>query len=92
MRGNAGFRLLRRYATAGSISIPFRGKDFRGGRGKRMLLGVPSAFEMGLNLQVAVPAWQQSVPECRRGHPGGYPQVNMDFRVLEEICSLGGYP
>ena len=51
--------------------------------GKRMLLGVPSAFEMGLNHCRWLYRHGSTLYQVRTWTSGRVPQVNMDFRVLE---------
>jgi cellobiose phosphorylase len=50
--------------------------------GRRMLLGVPSAFEMGLNHCRWLYRYGSTMLQVRTWTSGEVPQVNMDFRVL----------
>jgi cellobiose phosphorylase len=51
--------------------------------GKRMLLGVPSAFEMGLSHCRWLYRYGSSLWQVRTWTSGTTPQINMDFLVLE---------
>ena len=50
--------------------------------GRRLLLGVPSAFEMGLNHCRWLYRYGSTVLQVRTWTSGEVPQVNMDLRVL----------
>jgi cellobiose phosphorylase len=51
--------------------------------GQRMLLGVPSAWEMGLNHCRWLYRYGRNLYQVRTWTSGRMPRINMDFRVLE---------
>ena len=83
-QGNTNFNTLLSVCNSQFNINPVSGQRiFVVAGGKRMLLGVPSAFEMGLNHCRWLYRHGNSLYQVQTWTSGKVPQVNMDFRVLE---------
>ena len=83
-QGNTNFNTLLSVCNSQFNINPVSGQRiFVVAGGKRKLLGVPSAFEMGLNHCRWLYRYGSSMFQVRTWTTGIVPQVNMDFMVLE---------
>ncbi len=83
-QGNTNFNVLLSVCNSQFNINPVSGQRiFVVAGGKRMLLGVPSAFEMGLNHCRWLYRYGSSLYQVRTWATGSVPQVNMDFQVLD---------
>ncbi|HQG22263.1 MAG TPA: amylo-alpha-1,6-glucosidase [Bacteroidales bacterium] len=83
-QGNTNFNTLLSVCNSQFNINPVSGQRiFVVAGSERMLLGVPSAFEMGLNHCRWLYRHGSSLYQVRTWTSGKVPQVNMDFRVLE---------
>ena len=83
-QGNTNFNTLLSVCNSQFNINPVSGQRiFVASGGRRMLLGVPSAFEMGLNHCRWLYRYGSSLWQVRTWTSGRTPQINMDFKVLE---------
>jgi len=83
-QGNTNFNTLLSVCNSQFNINPVSGQRiFVVSGGKRMLLGVPSAFEMGLRHCRWLYRHGSSLWQVRTWTSGRTPQINMDFQVIE---------
>ncbi len=83
-QGNTNFNTLLSVCNSQFNVNPVSGQRiFVVAGGRRMLLGVPSAFEMGLSYCRWLYRYGRNLFQVRTWVSATRPQVNMDFRVLE---------